>query len=200
VPFYAPSKAVTITLAYSANGAQTTFPLSTIDMAGNSYTMNATTPEPLNVLANGVRLLLNQPAGVGDWTVNPANSTVTLVAAPRIGTIIQVDVMTPPAALAPSRVTTVALQDFNLNPTTGAPGYIDGTRTTFALVTSVSRSPVTVNTAVELQVVLEGAIQQPGTDFTVSSDHLSVIFTEAPLLGARAWATWFAPGGAVIPA
>jgi len=199
VPFYAPTKAVTITLAYSASGVQTAFPLTVLDLAGNSYTMNTSTPEPLNVLANGVRLLLNQPAGVGDWTVNPANSTITLVTAPRAGTIIQIDVMTPPSSLAPSRVTTAALQDFNLDPVTGAPGQIDGSRTTFKLVTPSTRAPVTVTNAVELLVSVDGVIQQPGNDFAISADHLSIVFGEAPLLGARAWATWFAPGGVTIP-
>jgi hypothetical protein len=199
VPFYAPTKAVTITLAYSASGSQTAFPLTVLDLAGNSYTMNTSTPEPLNVLANGVRLLLNQPPGVGDWTVNPVNSTVTLVTAPRAGTIIQIDVMTPPSSLAPSRVTTAALQDFNLDPVTGAPGQIDGSRTTFKLVTPSTRAPVTVTNAVELLVSVDGVIQQPGNDFAISADHLSIVFGEAPLSGARAWATWFAPGGVTIP-
>jgi hypothetical protein len=199
VPFYAPTKAVTLSLAYSANGSQTTFPLTTVDLAGNTYTMNATTPEPLDVFVNGVRLLLNQPAGVGDWNVNATTSTVTLVAAPRAGSVVQMDVLTPPSALAPSRVTSVGVQDFNLDPVTGAPGQINGSRTTFALVTPGARSQLTVNNAVELLVCIEGATQQPGTDYAISADKHSIIFTEAPLAGARAWATWFAPGGAVIP-
>src|SRR6185369_15362563 len=160
---------------YSANGSQTTFPLTTVDLAGNTYTMNATTPEPLDVFANGVRLLLNQPAGVGDWTVNAGTSTVTLTAAPRLGTIIQMDVLTPPSTLAPSRVTSVGVQDFNLDPVTGAPGYINGSRTSFALVTPGARSPLTVNNAVELLVAVDGATQQPGNDYSISADKHSII-------------------------
>jgi hypothetical protein len=48
-------------------------------------------------------------------------------------------------------------------------------------------------------VVLEGVVQQPGNDYAISADHLSIVFNEAPLAGARAWATWFAPGGVAIP-
>jgi hypothetical protein len=182
--FWAPVKSYVLSLGYQLTGGQTVIDLTQLDLAGNNYTMNAVDPEPLDVYLNGVRLLQ-----LVDWTMDAATSTVTLADPARAGTIAIIDIMTPPDQLAPSRTTTKLLLDFDIDPATGNPGQIDGTRTTFDLALASDSSAVSVLSSVELQVTLDGIIQKPGIDFTTLTSQIT--FNEAPIPGASAWAIWF---------
>lgn len=190
VPMIGPGKSLTISLAYTATAGQTTLVLTSSDLNGKNYALNATDPEPIEVYLNGVR---SWGGTSGDYTVNAATSTITFAAGLLLGTLIIVDILAPLSHLAPGRVTTVGLLDFNIDPTTGTPGQIDGTRVTFPLAKASDHSSVSVASATELQVVLAGVIQQPGTDYNTSTT--TITFGEPPTPGDRAWALWFSPGG-----
>ena len=194
VPFYAPTKAYMLTLAYLATAGQTVIVLTTPDMAANSYTLSNTVPEPLDLYVNGVRLPASaSTGGAGDWSVDHATSTVTLTAPLKAGDLVQIDVLAPASSIAPSRVQTQALLDFDIDPATDLPGQIDGSRTTFPLVLAAPpHDPVGVGSAQELFVSLDGVVQQPGLDYNVGGGN--IIFSEAPMVGARAWASWYGPG------
>jgi hypothetical protein len=190
VPMLGPGKSLTVSLAYLATAGQTTLVLTSSDLNGKNYALNATTPEPIEIYLNGVR---SWGGTSGDYTVTPATSTVTFATGLLLGTLIIVDVLAPISALTPGRITTVGLLEFDTNPTTGLPGQIDGTRVTFPLAKASDHSAVSVGSPTELQVVLAGALQQPGTDYSTSTT--TITFSEAPALGDRAWALWFSPGG-----
>jgi hypothetical protein len=190
VPMVGPGKSLTISLAYLATAGQTTLVLTNPDLNGKNYALNSADPEPIEIYANGTRLWGGTS---GDYTLVVATSTVTFLAPLLAGTLIIVDVLAPLSQLTPGRITTVGLLDFDINPTTGLPGQIDGTRVTFPLAKASDHSPVSVAAATELQVVLAGVIQQPGTDYNTSTT--TITFGEPPTPGDRAWALWFSPGG-----
>jgi hypothetical protein len=189
-PFWAPAKAYTISLIYQATGGQTHLNLTTPDINGNVWVINPADPELLEVFANGVRLLNAGGVSPGDWSVNNATSIITFTTPMLAGTMILVDILAPAGKLAPSAVTTQLLLDFDIDPITGNPGQIDGTRTTFNLALATDRSLVTVTLAVEVQIFIDGITQKPGVDYNVSGD--TITFGEAPTPGGTAWGLWFA--------
>jgi hypothetical protein len=196
VPFFSPTKAYLLTLLYRATAGQTVFPLTVPDLGQQTYAISQTEAEPLEVYVNGARLPQDAPnPGNGDWNLDAATSTVTFLAPLSVGSMVQIDIMAPTSLLSPSRVQTQALLDFNIDPATGNPGQIDGTRATFPLALP-DKTPVTVNSAQELFVSLDGVVQQPGTDFNVNST--TITFGEAPTIGARAWSTWYGAGGTTV--
>jgi hypothetical protein len=85
----------------------------------------------------------------------------------------------------------VPLTPFNTNPSTGAAGYINGTRTVFALTRADTNAAVAPANAAGLFVFLNGVPKQPGVDFTVSGSNIT--FAVAPTLGVTEWAVWVAP-------
>jgi len=183
VPFYAPTKALMLTLSYAATAEQTTFNLSTPDRNGQSYTVNPTVPEPLDVYINGARVPRDAPVdGTGDWDFNPATNTLTFLRPLLAGTLILIDILAPAASIAPSRVQTQQLAPFS---------PIDGTTATYPLTLAGTGAPVTPSSAVELFISIDGVIQQPGTDYNVTAS--SVTFGDPPALGARAWGLWYGP-------
>lgn len=190
VPMVGPGKSLTISLAYLATAGQTTLDLTSADLNGKNYALNSADPEPIEIYLNGTR----QWGGTsGDYTLVVATSTVTFITPLLAGTLIIVDILAPLSQLTPGRITTVGLLDFDIDPATGLPGQIDGTRVTFALAKASDRSPVSVAAATELQVVLAGVIQQPGVDYNTSTT--TITFGDPPTPGDRAWALWFSPGG-----
>jgi hypothetical protein len=192
VPFYAPTKAVTLSLIYRTTAGQTAIDLTVPDLIGNTWSITAADPEPLEVYANGVRLLQTQGSVTGDWSLDPVTSTLTLVSAPVLGTLVLIDVLAPASSLPPARVTTQQLLDFDVDPSTGTAGQIDGTRTTFPLALMVPpHDPITVARAVDLLVFIDGVTQKPGNDYNVTGTNIT--FGEPPTPGGGAWALWFAP-------
>lgn len=197
-PLTQPGKGVVSSLVYRATAGQTVFDTHTPDIAGTTYAMQPTTP--VEVYVNGVRAIPNMPVGQGDYSVDTTASTVTFVSGLLAGTMVQIDVMIATSDLVPTPggVMTVALLDFNIDPATSNPGQIDGTRKTFPLAqASTGHATVTVTRAAEVFVVLDGVPQQPDSDYTVSGSNIT--FSEAPLVGADAWALWYSPA-ALVPA
>lgn len=189
-PFWAPTKALTLTLVYSATANQTVFNTTTRDLAGNNWTFSSPNPEPVEVFVSGDRLAGSENSYVGAWTLNPTANTVTFGSPIPLNSLVIIDILTPASELAPSAVTTQQLLPFNINPSTGNPGQIDGVKTTFPLALA-NRSPLTVNTALELFIIVDGIPQQPGIDFVPSSGGTTITFSEAPELGSVAWGLWF---------
>jgi hypothetical protein len=186
--FWAPTKAYTFNLAYLLTAGQTQIVLTVPDLSGNTYTLNVNEPEPLDLYLNGVRLAPTTIASP-DWAINLATSTITLTKPALAGTLAVVDILTPTNQLAPARVVTKQLLDFDIDPVTGNPGQIDGTRKTFNLALMSDHSAVTVLSPVELQVILDGGIQKPGVDYSTSGSQIT--FAEAPIPGEAAWSLWF---------
>jgi len=81
-------------LLYRATANQTVFRLTTPDLASNYYTIVST--EAVEVHVNGARLPQDDPnPGSGDWSLNPATSTVTFLTPLRAGSMVQIDVLSP---------------------------------------------------------------------------------------------------------
>lgn len=86
------------TLLYRAAANQTVFPLTTPDLANQTYKIASA--EVLEVFVNGVRLpadTLNP--GDGDWTLNAATSTVTFLTPLLAGSMVLIDVLSPRQSL-----------------------------------------------------------------------------------------------------
>lgn len=185
VPFYAPTKALMLTLLYRAVANVVAWQLSLPDLNNQHYTVNPTNPEPLDVYLNGIRVPRDAPVsgdGNGDWDFNPANNTITFIKPLLAGTLVQIDILAPPSSLSPSQVITRQLQSFP----------VDGTTATFPLKLAAGGASVTVASPVELFISIDGVIQQPGADYNTTGSNIT--FGEAPQAGARSWGLWFGPG------
>ena len=175
-----PQRAAVATLWYSATAGQTVFPLTTTDIYGHNFTISSTSPEALNVYANGVKLMPFQTP-LGDWTIS--GSTVTLQRPVRLEDLISMDIFLPDEALAPG-----AVHAWSLAPLTGKNGVVTSFPLTTKLVPGV---PVTVQKSEELVVSLDGVIQEPGVSYTASGATIS--FATAPAADVYSFITWFRP-------
>ena len=158
---------------YTATAGQITF--SGADDNGNTPTVNGA---PSQVHVNGVLLVPND-----DYTV--AGNVLTLDFPATVNSIVQWDVMVSPDAfgahinaykvtIAPAPDGT--LQDFTLTYT----DPVDGVQ------------PTSVDSGAQLQVSLDGCIQEPGAAYTASGADLH--FSEPPHPTAGLWAVWYQPG------
>jgi hypothetical protein len=145
---------------------------------------NGATPDvglsPSDVHLNGVRLVETV-----DFTIDTASSTLTLVnIAAAAGAVIQWDLLVPPDDLVPGNVHT-----FKVALTPGAP---DGATTAFTMQYTHpvgGPQPVNVTDGSQLQVSLDGVIQEPGFDYTAADNTLTLAV--APRADARLWVVWF---------
>jgi hypothetical protein len=174
----APSKAATTSLYYLSAAGQTVFPLSAADRAGKTFAFNQSAPEGLQALVNGVRL---EPAF--DFTVDTVASSITFLRSLTLAAVVCFDILTPASQLTPSGTVNTVL----LNPIVP-----DGVRTNFTgLTVAMNGHAVNVAKNEELQVSVDGVIQQPGGAYTASG--ASVTFSEAPPASALIFITWFGP-------
>jgi len=188
MPIVQPAVGSVASLAYAATAGQTHFDTSVGDIAGATHPMTGDTT--LDVHVNGVRVLLDVPAGAGDYTVDKPTSSIVFNRPLLAGSIVQIDVVSTITVVA-GIVVVVSLLDFDVDPVTGDPGQIDGTRTTFPLALASDHSPVSVTRSSDISVVLDGVPQQPDHDYAALDTDIT--FSEAPLVGARAWAVWYSP-------
>jgi hypothetical protein len=87
---------VPITLTYTATAGQTVLNLTTLDMAGSTYTLSTINHELLDVYVNGVRLASSpSTGGAGDWSVDYPTSMVTLTAPLKADDLVQITVAMP---------------------------------------------------------------------------------------------------------
>lgn len=142
---------------------------------------NGATPDvgtsPSDVHLNGVKLV-----PTSDYTVS--GNTLTLTAPAAAGAIVQWDLLVPPENLIPG-----AVQNFKVT-LTPAP---DGTVTQFQMTYNDpvnGMSPVNATIGAQMQVSVDGIVQEPGVDYTAVASTLTM--TTPPLSNARFWAIWFA--------
>ena len=172
---YALAAGVTSRFVYQATAGQVTY-------SGADF--NGATPavgqSPSDIHLNGVRLVETI-----DYTVNASTSTLTLLnMSPTAGSIVQWDLLVPTANLTPGNVNTFKTI---ISP---AP---DGTTAAFTLqyphpVDGLKATNITAGA--QLQVSVDGIVQEPGSDYTASAATLTM--TAPPPAGARFWAVWFA--------
>jgi len=158
---------------YVATAGQTAF--SGVDDNGNTPAINGA---PTQVHVNGVLLVPND-----DYTV--AGDVLTLDFPATVNSIVQWDVMVPPEAFG---------AHINAYKVTIAPAP-DGVISDFTLtyqdpVDGVQ--PTDIDSGAQLQVSLDGCLQEPGAAYTASGFNLH--FSEPPHPTAGLWAVWYQPG------
>lgn len=161
---------------YVATAGQTTY-----SGADSNGATPAVKNSPSDVHLNGVRLI-----EVTDYSVNAGTSTLTLLnLTPPAGSVIQWDLLVPPSSLTPGSV-----QAFK---TTLAPATPDGSNKVFTLTynnPSTGIQPVDVTSGAQLQVSLDGIVQEPGVDYVASGN--TVTMAVAPVTASHFWIVWFA--------
>jgi len=176
-----PQYAGLFTLWYKALAGQTVFPMSVVDLHGQTFSMAVASPEQLDVSVNGIRLMPKPGSSPdGDWTVNVATSTVTLLRALRAGDMVSIDIMVPPERLSPGPVFS-----YSLVPLSG----LNGVLASFPLVAKDGSVVVNVQKTEELIVSQDGVIQEPIASYTASG--ATITFTTAPSADSRIFITWF---------
>lgn len=195
VPVTAPGPSVASSFVYLATADQTDF--TGPDANGNTPILNAGSRiPPSDVHVNGVRLVQDDGFGLGDYTVDPNTNTLTILVPLTENSIVQWDLLLTPADLAPGSVIAHKLFDVDKDPTTNAPGEFDGVTTEFPLyyISSVdgTTNPCAPGTGVQLQVSLDGVMQEFGEDFTTTGANL--VFSEAPPPTTKFWGVWYQPG------
>jgi hypothetical protein len=132
---------------------------------------------PSDVHINGVRLV----DGL-DFSVDTGTDTLHISSQLPAGSIVQWDLLMSPAVPAAS------MRSWKIKPLTP-----NGTAQDFLLQYTSGGSTLDANVGAspELIVALDGAMQEPGVDFTAAGNslHLAV----APLADADLWAVWFEP-------
>jgi len=173
-----PAKATTSSLYYLSAAGQTVFPLSVADRFGQTFAFNQASPEGLQALVNGVRLVPTD-----DYSVNTVSSTVTLARPASLNAIVSFDTLTPVSQLTPSgTVNTVLL----------SPIVPDGVKTVFTGLTVASNGHATnIAKNEEILVSVDGIQQQPGATYNATGAQIT--FTEAPLASANIFIVWFGP-------
>lgn len=160
---------------YQASAGQTAF--AGADYFGKAPNVGAS---PSDVHLNGVRLVETI-----DFVVDAASSTLTLQnIAVTAGSIVQWDLLVSPDNLVPGNVHTFKAA---LTPTVP-----DGVAKNFTMTYSHpvhGITPVNVTDGAQLQVCLDGIIQEPGADYSAAGNTLTM--ATAPIAGAHFWVVWF---------
>jgi hypothetical protein len=161
--------------SYIATAGQTVF--SGADTAGKAP---AFSNEGHDVHLNGVRLV-----PVTDYSVNATTDALTLVEAPGAGAVIQWDLLVPPDKINSAQMDAFKVQPLTPNGSTTAftLSYIDPTVGT--------PGPCAVGSGAQLQVCLDGIIQEPGIDYTALGSTLTMAV--APVVNSKLWAVWYRP-------
>jgi hypothetical protein len=145
---------------------------------------SGTTPEvgtsPSDVYVNGVRLIPDE-----DFTV--AGDALTILAPLTAGSTVMWDLLVPQEKLAPGTVNA-----FKIKPIT-----LDGSTQDFPLQYVDSGGATVdaeVGSGVQMQVSLDGCMQESGKDYTASG--AAIHFSSAPPADASLWMIWYQPGSA----
>lgn len=196
----APAPSAVATLVYRAAAGETEILLSTPDLLGQTFVLR--NGEPFNgvdVHKNGLRLVQDDGTGtIGTFVVDNIGNRIVFSPALSAGDMIQIDVLTPNALLAPGTVNIVPILDLNIDWTDPLqpPGMINGTRTEFIL----NYLDVNLNVAVavlssnqELALFSNEYRLRPGVDYNVFGSELT--FANAPQPTDDVWALWYQPAG-----
>ncbi len=177
--------------------------LSDPDIFGATFILSAVAPfEGIKVYKNGELLVMDGGAGgPGQYVVNrAANRIEFLPPGLVVQDVITVGVLTPSDRLAPGRVDVQPIKDLDTdwvtNPANPTTGMVNGVRRTFDLlvdVPGVGQQFAVVARNSDLAVIVGGARQRPGIDYTVIGAELTM--TVAPVAGVPFWALWYRPAG-----
>jgi hypothetical protein len=158
---------------YEATDGQTVF--SGADFNGAVPTVGLS---PSDIHLNGVRLV-----DTLDYAVDTSTSTLTLAIAAPAGSIVQWDLLVPSDDLVPGNI-----HSFK---TIIAPAP-NGSATTFTMTYAHPTGgilPVEVTDGAQLQVSVDGIVQEPGVDYSATDDVLTM--AKAPAADCRFWVVWF---------
>lgn len=184
-PFTTPTPAVATTYVYQATAGQTVF--SGMDRFGSLLTYDQDYPEPTDVHVNGVRLVNSRGTGFGDFSVDTVAGSVTILDPDGLvaNSIVQIDLLMPRERLVPviSTVSIQKLQDVS--------STFDGTAVAFPIRNITDGTPITVGSPMELSISLDGVMQEPAVDYTVSGSTLT--FALPPPAGTRFWSVRYQP-------
>lgn len=172
---YSLSPAYQSNFVYIATAGQTVF--SGADSGGKTPIVGQSASD---VHLNGVRLVPTT-----DYLINASTSTLTIAVPVSINSIVQWDLLVPTSKLVPG-----AVNAFKCILSPAAP---DGTNAVFALTytnPSTGVQPVNVTDGQQLQVSLDGVIQEPGPDYSATGNTLTM--AKAPPAAGHFWAVWFA--------
>ena len=169
---YALSASVSSRFVYLATAGQTVF---------TGADINSATPvvgaSPSDVHLNGVRLVPTL-----DYSI--AGNTLTLVMPATVNSVVQWDLLVPASQLAPG-----AVNSFKTTMT----GAIDGANKVYTLTyvnPSTGIKPISVTDGAQLQVSLDGIVQEPGADYTATGNTLTM--AAPPPVNSHFWVLWFA--------
>jgi hypothetical protein len=170
---------VEATYTYVATAGQTVF--SGNDIFGKVPVVG---DSPSEVHVEGLRLVEDDGTGTkGQFTVNDTTNELTLLTPASAGDVVQWDLLVPVQNLAPGIINAFKV---TLTPA------VDGATTVFTMtyVHPVDGiQPVDVTDGWQLQVSIDGVIQEPGVEY-VALDNVLTIAT-APVATARMWVVWF---------
>jgi hypothetical protein len=191
-PITTPVAASMTAYVYLATNAQSVF--GGADMRGASPPIPV--PLPSDVHLNGVRLVEDTGNGTGDYTIQAAAGTVTIKVPLGSGSVVQWDILANPASAPPGAVNALKLHDIDRDPVTNTPGEFDGVTTNFPLrytsPVDATVKPATPGAGVQLQVVLDGVLQEAGPDYLTSVSE--IVFAQPPPAGTRFSGVWWAAG------
>ena len=138
------------------------------------------TDNPSDVHLNGIRLV-----PITDYTIDQATSTLTLTVGATSGSIVQWDLLVETSQLAPGAISVFKIQ---MSPTP------DGTNRIFDMTyanPTLGQQPTQASNVAEINISLDGIVQEPSVDFAVSNGH-TLTMSQAPPPNCRFWGTWHA--------
>jgi hypothetical protein len=160
---------------YTAAAGQTVF-----SGNDNNGVQPSFTTEGHNVHVNGVRLVPDV-----DFTIDNPNQSMSLIESVPAGSSIQWDLLIPG-----DKVNSAALDAFKIETLTP-----NGSQVSFNLSyidpASSTSTPTEIGTGSQLQVSLDGVIQEPAVDYTAIGSVLTM--ATPPPVDSKLWAVWYRP-------
>ena len=138
-----------------------------------------------DVHVNGLRLRYGT-----QYVIDAETDSLILATAPGAGATVMWDMLISRG----DEALTIVMRKVTMTP---AP---DGTNTTFSMtwIDPVNGTqPIDVTSGMQLQVSLDGVIQEPGLDYVATGSTLTM--GTAPLPNSRLWSLWFAAGEGEAP-
>ena len=182
IPITQPTQAAVASLFYSVTNYSTTFfTLSTADKLGNTAILTTRNQYGVQVTVNGVRKVPSKGAFVGDYTVSVANNRVTFASTLPFDALVVIDILVDPDNIMTPGVTSTTLKQFVVN----------GSTATFELRRLSNNALVSPASVEALTVWVDGLVQRPGVDFTLSGSNIT--FTDTPAADSEVYATVLLP-------
>lgn len=174
------SVASSVSLVYdiSSSGIDT-INLMNPDIYGQTFILSDTDIEPVSVFVDGRKLVENNGAGVGEYTVDRVAGEILFDTAIPSGVFVSIDVY------APRDVVTGPVAVNLLAPVSPLP---DGANTIFTLRRAIDNSLITATRSDEVMLYVNNVPQRPGTDYAVVG--ATCTFSEPPEADAQVWGVW----------